>query len=67
MVFFDIIDVFLINDSRSSTIVIPTERGEGGRKRPDRRRGRKQGGERVAAVGVQYRRSDGKDDIGQPG
>ena len=29
---------------------LPTERCEGGRERPDRRRGRKQGGERVAAV-----------------
>ena len=56
-VFFAIIDAFasMIYDHQS--VALPTERGEGGRERPDRRRGRKQGGERVAAVGVQRRRT----------
>ena len=39
-----------IKDLRLPAITLPTEHSEGGRERPDRRRWRDEGGERVAAV-----------------
>ena len=49
--FFSSLDAPASRTCGSSLRCSPTERSEGGRERPDRRRGREKGGERVAAVG----------------